>query len=1517
MIPADRKAIDSLKQWLLSASTKCDNSRYLFLTGPYGSGKTQFLKQFIDEIRRDSTTAHGLILDWSSDNTPITDKSHLSRVLETLFSEGRRHIDEHQCGEIWVFVDSVPRTYLENGTVDLVDPPQGCQCVIVSELPDDYTNLSSWTYKPFALGYNSPGVYEWFYSVPMVSGIPRQRKTLILWGKRNRQLLDLYCLLILEHVDDIGPPLVTRDVFLAEWNALADRVQESPYASYLSISIVCRQILRDIEQGRVRLTEIIETLKQLRDSSPQEIARQFVRHNVARLSRTIESTQDSLRHIWTALGAMAVARSCLSTHALAEIFTQVSSEEGFDESVISQIHAKCDLLIPSPAPQWDWMWPLLREAVLKELEETPFSDLLRLLHKRFALGSYRVCADTCLFKPFDTVREAEVYAICCAAFHLMNAGELELLETMLNDPKWLVQRLALSSPSAAANDLALGRTDVGESSPLFVQIRDRLLRGARAFGKEGNEAPRVVGVLLSQLSDSPLQDSDNVPSRTEQYLHRLQEFPHRNWLRRISPFPREHSQEFRFPYSSGLEDTEITSACVVFNTFFLVVGLANGNVAATCLSPNTHLNAQSWSVGPADITPSEDRSVRAIHILTSSVDEGIHTFVMVLANGVLDFWTLATRGQAIVSFVHEAGRSMPIARETSIVCSGTVTSDKRVVLGHQNGMITVWDISAAPVCQGTYDCSSHDSSAAVLAISAVTLRESIGIIACGFWGVRCVEIPLRHTNSQEHMLAFQLTGQSLCEPRDSADDVTFASRSINWLSTEPRAVSQCVADDDRRLIFLLVEEAFLCALAVTEDGLKEVGKERFAIRDLNSGKILQLNRPQIAYLGVFRGTETQHQLAVTSRLSTGAKVWVVSCDSRLRYDARLLHAAPPVTCLASPQLSPSFTSQQPRPECPVAVLLTWKSGGIWWDYRTVEDPGAINWRVSIDSTLFVIDHNFAVLRYSGRPRYLRLPPSPELRPTDLESPDDVDNYRVVAIDLYRVPGSAYPASRVLLIARTDSVVEWWSVSAANSEPVLKGQVRTTVPLPDSIMGWAMPCSPIPLHVVLLGSSDSRTLHLYSLNDGKLLADLSVDRESRLLVKCVAVSQDGNRFAVAYSNVKSSVVRTFTTGAVYNGSQLAADFEISVDHHVISICFSSNSGRLLIAGEEGQVELVHIDSEMEIKVRSKYPLRNRIRRVLWSNSRGCFICDASEGLFTVRMNHTEDALLFGRTEQSGQPNYVSITQSSTAIETWGCVTATVGNDQLLRVWRCNQNFDFEEVAILAPSLSPVQCRITPNGSLIVVLDQLGELRFYRYKPEIFISYATRDTNQQPTENVDTQAVIDAFREQLALWGYENHIDHNDIKNADDIAKFVERIGRADRVLILMSRNYLESRWCLRELLSIYETSNRSEEELRKRVVVVNLDDVPFTRLEDRNRIVETWRQRLEDELRTSTGRQDREVSEKLLEAVTKGHLATILGLFSNWKLLIGIKGLRKKCEIFPEKFGAVREVLLKKDGEIPG
>jgi hypothetical protein len=188
--------------------------------------------------------------------------------------------------------------------------------------------------------------------------------------------------------------------------------------------------------------------------------------------------------------------------------------------------------------------------------------------------------------------------------------------------------------------------------------------------------------------------------------------------------------------------------------------------------------------------------------------------------------------------------------------------------------------------------------------------------------------------------------------------------------------------------------------------------------------------------------------------------------------------------------------------------------------------------------------------------------------------------------------------------------------------------------------------------------------------------------------------------------------------------------------------------------------------------------------------------------------------------------------------------------------------------------------------------------------------------QPTENVDTQAVIDAFRKQLALWGYDNHIDHKDIKNADDITKFVERIGRADRVLILMSRNYLESRWCLRELLSIYETSNRSEEEFRKRVLVVNLDEVPFTRLEDRNQIVETCRQRLENELRTSTGKQDREVSVKLLEAVSKGHLATILGLFSNWKLLIGLKGLRQQCEIFPEEFGAVREVLLKKDGEIP-
>ena len=481
LIAADAQAVTRLHDWLLESEPGL--TRYLFLTGPYGAGKTYFIKQFVDAIQSGDLDGSIKIDHPFEHETRITCHDDLHNYLVDRFHNAETFLAHGSAQTVWVFVDGVPRRCLEKQSVSLPAIPNKCRCVITVDLPDDYHCAEAWSYQQLEVSHGAEKIEEQFYAIPLTPTIPRRLCSFVDWRKRNRQLLEQWCEMILRHRGNIDPESVNLGEFRTNWDEITQRVEESPHASFLTIAIVCEQVLKTVRSQRLDITEINQTLLQLKDASATQIANEFVDHNVTRMLHP--PNVHSASTIWTVLGAIAVAHTPLSTTALGDIFALGRSAMSLTQANVSQIAEDCDLLILNSTQQWIWMWPLLRSTVINRITQNGQSHLLDRIRKDFAFGSMALFSAHRMRPQSGSLTEAEVYAVCSIARHMHEADRADLpndrLTQLLSDPYWLIQRLIYSTPEEAALDLALGRTDLDDQIPLLSHLGGRLLTGRLAF----------------------------------------------------------------------------------------------------------------------------------------------------------------------------------------------------------------------------------------------------------------------------------------------------------------------------------------------------------------------------------------------------------------------------------------------------------------------------------------------------------------------------------------------------------------------------------------------------------------------------------------------------------------------------------------------------------------------------------------------------------------------------------------------------------------------------------------------------------------------------------------------------------------------------------------------------------------------------------------------------------------------------------------------------------------------------
>ncbi len=130
-----------------------------------------------------------------------------------------------------------------------------------------------------------------------------------------------------------------------------------------------------------------------------------------------------------------------------------------------------------------------------------------------------------------------------------------------------------------------------------------------------------------------------------------------------------------------------------------------------------------------------------------------------------------------------------------------------------------------------------------------------------------------------------------------------------------------------------------------------------------------------------------------------------------------------------------------------------------------------------------------------------------------------------------------------------------------------------------------------------------------------------------------------------------------------------------------------------------------------------------------------------------------------------------------------------------------------------------------------------------RPEVFISFAWGDTQTEPGRL--RQEAVERLESKLEEWGYHAILDRNGLRNGELISGFMKRIGRADRVLVILSEKYLRSPYCMTELHHLFNRSLHEKEEFLRRIIPLVLDDAKIDGWRDRRDHAKYWRNEFEE------------------------------------------------------------------------
>ena len=129
-----------------------------------------------------------------------------------------------------------------------------------------------------------------------------------------------------------------------------------------------------------------------------------------------------------------------------------------------------------------------------------------------------------------------------------------------------------------------------------------------------------------------------------------------------------------------------------------------------------------------------------------------------------------------------------------------------------------------------------------------------------------------------------------------------------------------------------------------------------------------------------------------------------------------------------------------------------------------------------------------------------------------------------------------------------------------------------------------------------------------------------------------------------------------------------------------------------------------------------------------------------------------------------------------------------------------------------------------------------------KTEYLVSYAWGDDTQDGRER---EAVVNRFCDAATAKGRVVIRDKTAMRPGDRISKFMERIGRGDRVFVFLSDKYLKSTYCMSELFDVWRNCREEDSAFIKRTRIYVLPCAKIATLPERTQYVLHWRAKFDE------------------------------------------------------------------------
>jgi internalin A len=129
-----------------------------------------------------------------------------------------------------------------------------------------------------------------------------------------------------------------------------------------------------------------------------------------------------------------------------------------------------------------------------------------------------------------------------------------------------------------------------------------------------------------------------------------------------------------------------------------------------------------------------------------------------------------------------------------------------------------------------------------------------------------------------------------------------------------------------------------------------------------------------------------------------------------------------------------------------------------------------------------------------------------------------------------------------------------------------------------------------------------------------------------------------------------------------------------------------------------------------------------------------------------------------------------------------------------------------------------------------------------RSEYFVSFAWGDITADGRER---EAAVNGFCDAAAAKGITVLRDSTALRPGDRISRFMERVGRGDRVFIFLSDKYLKSTYCTTELFEVWRNCRQEDAAFIARTRIYVLPSARIDTLADRTQYVLYWRAKFDE------------------------------------------------------------------------